>query len=169
VASFCFETGQRLLQSRIAHGQDLHRQQPGVPGRADADGGHRHARRHLHNREQRVEALERFAFNGHADDGQDGERRRNARQMRRAARAGDDDAQAALVRTARVGFQIPRRAVGRNDLRFAGVPNCAQTSAAAFIVGQSSHCPSKYQPPVCQSCSLSLSAKLPISKPKVIL
>jgi len=33
------------------------------------DGCDRHARRHLHDGEQRVEALERSAFNGHADDG----------------------------------------------------------------------------------------------------
>jgi len=45
---------------------------------------------------------------------------RHARQVRRAARAGDDDAQAAFVRFAGVLLQILRRAMGRNDLRFAG-------------------------------------------------
>ena len=49
------EVDQPFGERRVGDSQDLDRQQSGVGRAADADRGHRHARRHLHDREQRVE------------------------------------------------------------------------------------------------------------------
>ena len=76
---FLLERRKRLWQTLVADREDLHREQTGIARRADADRGHRHAGRHLHDGQQRVETFERFAFNRHADDRQRAERRRHAR------------------------------------------------------------------------------------------
>ena len=67
------------------------------PAATDRDGRHRHAFRHLHDREQRIEAVERRALHGHADDRQHRVRRHHARQVRRASGAGNDDFEAAVA------------------------------------------------------------------------
>ena len=78
--------------------------QPGIrrTGRADGDRRHGYALRHLNDRQQRVEAVERCALNRYADDGQDGVRGHHAWEMRGAARARDNHVQAAAGRGRRV-------------------------------------------------------------------
>ena len=61
---------------RMRHGE-----QPGVARAADRDGGDRHAGRHLHDREQRVQTVEMRQRHRHADH-------RQRRRPRRACRAG---------------------------------------------------------------------------------
>ena len=94
-------------------------QQRGVDrsGLADGECAHRHAAGHLRDGEQRVESLQRFGFHRHAEHGQRSFRRAHARQMRRAARAGDDDFQPAPRRLLRVFEQPIRRAMRGDDLR----------------------------------------------------
>ena len=58
---------QLLAQLGARAGEDRHREQRGVRGAADRDGRHRHAFRHLHDRQQRIETVERLALHRHAD------------------------------------------------------------------------------------------------------
>ena len=62
-------------------GQDAYGEQAGVAGVADGDRGDRHAGGHLHDREQRVHAVEVLQRDGYADH-------RQRRDRRRACRAG---------------------------------------------------------------------------------
>ena len=93
------ERAQLLAQVGPRGGENRDREQAGVGGAglADRERAHRHAARHLHDRQQRVEAVERRALHRHAEHGQHGVRRGHARQMRRAARAGDDHFDAARL------------------------------------------------------------------------
>jgi len=111
---------QGVAKSRVFVGQDRGRQQRGVhgPGPADGHGAHRHAGRHLHDGEQRIEALERFGLDGDAEDRQRRLGRGHAGQMRGAAGAGNNDFQAALLRGARVFEQQVRRPMSGNDPGF---------------------------------------------------
>ena len=61
----------------------------------DGERAHRHALRHLHDGEQRIDALQHGGGDGHAEHGDQSLRGQHARQVRRAAGSGDDDAQAA--------------------------------------------------------------------------
>ena len=83
--------------------------------RADGDSA-----RHLHDGEQRVEAVERLGLHGHAEHGQRRFRRRHAGQVRCAARAGDEDFEAASRRRRRILEHPVRRAVRGDDLGFVG-------------------------------------------------
>jgi hypothetical protein len=56
---------------------------------------HRNAGRHLHDREQRVHAVEQRRRHGHAQHRHERLGREHPRQVRRPARAGDDGAQPA--------------------------------------------------------------------------
>ena len=117
---------------------------PALRRAVDGDRGHRHARRHLHHGQQRIQPVRGFAQNRHADDRQRRERRRDARQMRRAARAADEDFHAARRCAGNIFFQPARIAVRGNDFGFAdAMPNSASASAAAFIIGQSESLPIK--------------------------
>ena len=87
----CAKIGPRRRQNR-------NREQARV-GRArgaDRDRRHRNALRHLHDRQQRIEAVQRRALHRHADHGQHGVRGHHPRQVRRAAGARDDHFQPAL-------------------------------------------------------------------------
>ena len=72
--------------------QDRGRQQGGIarPGLADGQRGHRHAGRHLHDGQQRIDAVEHFRFHRHAQHRQGGLGGRHAGQVRGAAGAGND-------------------------------------------------------------------------------
>ena len=61
----------------------------------DGKGGDRNAGGHLHDRQQRVETIERLRLHGHSEYRQRSLRCQHARQVGRTARAGDDGAQAA--------------------------------------------------------------------------
>ena len=70
-----------------------------APGAADRQRADRHAARHLDDRVQAVDALERRALDRHAQHRQGGQRGDHARQVRRAAGAGDDHLQPAVAGT----------------------------------------------------------------------
>ena len=82
---------------------------------ADRQRADRDAARHLHDREQRVDALQRRRLDRHAEHRQHRLGRRHARQMRRAARAGDDHLEAARLGAAGVLEEQVGRAVRRDD------------------------------------------------------
>ena len=63
-----------LGQGRVGRREDLRREQPGVHSVVDRDGRDRNAARHLHDRQQRVHAVERRASHRHPDDRQHGDR-----------------------------------------------------------------------------------------------
>ncbi len=102
--------------------QHGHGEQRGVGGAgfADGEGGDRNAARHLHDGQQRIEALQMLRRHRHAEHRHDGLGGQHARQMGRAAGAGDDGLEAArLCRGGVVEEQI-RRAMRRNDARLVG-------------------------------------------------
>ena len=78
----------------------------------DRHAAHRHARGHLDRGEQRVEAAEALAEDRHADHGQVGVRRGDARQRRGHAGAGDDHPEPAHPRGVAVLADLLRVAVG---------------------------------------------------------
>ena len=61
-----FVVDQALHQARIAGGQDLDRQQPGIDAAANRDRGDGHAARHLDDRQQGVQPVHRR--HGHIED-----------------------------------------------------------------------------------------------------
>ena len=77
--------------------EDLRRQDRRVAGAVDGDAGHRHAGRHLHDAEQRVEAAEVARLDGHADHRQVGVRGEDAGEGRRLAGAADEHLDAARL------------------------------------------------------------------------
>jgi hypothetical protein len=95
------------------------------------------AGRHLDDRQQAIHALQRLAFDRHAEHRQRGHRRRHAGQMRRAAGAGDDQLEPALRRRMGIIVEPLGRAVGRDDPRFMGDAERSSVSAAWRIVSQS--------------------------------
>ena len=106
--------------------------------RADGDGRDRHALRHLHDRQQRIESVQRRALHGHADDRQDRVRRDHAGQMGGAAGAGNDHLEpAARGRRGVLGHQR-RRAMRGHDFRLRGARRTAsRMSSACRMVSQS--------------------------------
>ena len=72
-------------QFRVAQRQDARGQQAGVGGVVHGHRGHGHAAGHLHDRQQRVHALQMFRCDRHAEHGQRGHGRGHAREVRRAA------------------------------------------------------------------------------------
>ena len=93
---------QLRAQVRARRGENRDRQQAGIGGarRSDRHRRDRHAFRHLHDRQQRIEPVERRALHRHADHRQHRVGRHHAGQMRRAAGAGDDHLEPALRRAA---------------------------------------------------------------------
>src|SRR5262249_30772202 len=71
----------------------------------------RNAARHLRDRKQRIEALERLALDRDAEYRQRRKRRDHARKMRGPARPRDDDLDAIRLGTFREGEHAPRRPV----------------------------------------------------------
>ena len=98
------------VQRRVGGGEHLHREQCGVGGAglADGDGGDGDALRHLHDREQRVDAGECGGGDGDADHGHERLRGEHAGQVRRATGGRDDHAQPAPMR----GLGVPEHLVG---------------------------------------------------------
>ena len=110
--------GERLVGARENGGGE----QRGVDRARLADGerSDRHAARHLHDGEKRIHALQRIRFDRHAENGQGGHGGGHARQMRRAAGAGDDDLESFRLRALGEGHEPVRRAMGGYDARVAG-------------------------------------------------
>ena len=77
--------------------EDRYRKQGSVfgSGRADGERADGDAGGHLGNREQRIEALQYFAFDRNTEHGQNRLRSTHSGQMGRATGAGDDDLDAA--------------------------------------------------------------------------
>ena len=84
-------------------------------GLADRERADRHARRHLHDRIERVEAGQRLGFDRHAEHRQRGHRGRHAGQVRGAAGARDDHLAARRLGALGEGVEPLGRAVGRDD------------------------------------------------------
>ena len=91
--------------------------QRGVLGAGVADGQRpdRDAARHLDDRQQRVQPLQRPALHRHSQDRQRGLGGNHAGQVRRAARPGDDHAQSAFFGRAGVLAHPFRRAMRGDD------------------------------------------------------
>ena len=127
-ASFCFEHflgarrapgGQPFVERGVGRGQNLSRKQRrvGRAGLADRQRAHRNALRHLHNREQRIQAVQLRGRNRNSEHRNQRLGRQHARQMRCAAGSGDDHAQAALARRLCVFEEPVRRAMRAHDAR----------------------------------------------------
>jgi hypothetical protein len=106
--------------SRAGVAEDRGGEQRGVGGARHADGerADRDAGRHLHDRQQRVEAVQRLRLDRHAEHRQRSLRGRHAGQVRGAAGAGDQHLEAALAGRGRVLEQEVGRAVRRDHAHF---------------------------------------------------
>ncbi len=115
-------SGRRLF------GQDRYRQQRRVlrSRRPDRQRRYGNTRGHLHNREQRIEPLQRLAFDRNAEHGQRGVRRRHAGQMRRPARARDDHFDAPAFRAGRKLRHQFRRAMSGHHAAFVRHPELGE-------------------------------------------
>lgn len=96
------------LERRIGRGQKGEGEPTGGARAADGEGGHGEVAGHLQEGEPGIEALEAFAFDGPPDHGERGVARDQGGQMRGAAGAGDDDAQAAPLGGLGVAGQVVR-------------------------------------------------------------
>ena len=108
----------RISRMRIAEDRRGQQRRIGRARDADRQRADRNAGRHLHDRQQRIEAAQRLRLHRHAEHRQRGLRRRHARQMRRTAGAGDDDLQAACPCGRRVFEQQVGRAMRGDDAHF---------------------------------------------------
>ena len=101
-----------------------------APALADGQGADRNAARHLDDGQQAVHALQRLGFDRHAEHRQGRHRRRHARQMGRAAGAGDDHLKPA--RLGRLGIGEKRSGVRCAETIRAscGTPSASSISAA---------------------------------------
>ena len=126
------------VRSGIGRGEDPHGEQARVAGVADRDGGHRDAGGHLHDREQRVHAVQVLQRHRDADHRQRRERGQHARQVGRSPGPGDDHLQAAGVRRRARRRPCPPACGGPRPRppRRAPRTRCS-ASAAADITGQS--------------------------------
>jgi hypothetical protein len=124
---------------RTSVGEDGDGEQPGIgrPRLADGQRRHRHAARHLHDRQQRVEPLQGGTLHRHAKHRHHRVRRHHARQVRRAAGAGDDHLDAALLRAGGEFGHPHRRAVRRHDVPLVRHAEPLQHVTACCIVSQS--------------------------------
>ena len=139
----CRQRSSRLGDRRVAEREDRGGAQRRVDraGLADRKGRDRHAARHLHDRQQAVDALERAAFDRHAEHRQRRQRRRHAGQMRGAAGAGDDHLEPARAGAARIVVKPLGRAMRRDDARLMGDAELVEGLAACCIVSQSDWLP----------------------------
>src|SRR6266446_334914 len=87
-------------------------------GSADGKRADRDAAGHLRDGEERVQAFEGFRFDRDAEDGENGFRGGHAGKMSSAARAGDDDFDAALFGGPGIFEEQIGGAVGGDDARF---------------------------------------------------
>ena len=88
-----------------------------MAGAADGQRADGNAGRHLHDRQQRVLALQRRALDRHAEHGQRGHRGGHARQVGGPAGAGDDHLQAAALGGRGVAHHALGRSMGGDDAR----------------------------------------------------
>ena len=107
-------------QRGVVAGQHRHCKQRSVgrTGVADGKGGHRYALGHLHNAVQRIHTVQMFAGDGHAQYRHHGFGRQHARQVRRAASAGNDGLQATALSRFGIGKHVVRHAMRRHHARF---------------------------------------------------
>src|SRR5918993_1088006 len=101
----------------VADGQDLHGQDAGVGGGVKADGGHRHPRGHLDDREQRVLAGQLGGEDRQPDHRQGGVGGQHPREGGRLAGGGDDDLEPAVDGAGPVVGHPAGVAVGAQDLQ----------------------------------------------------
>src|SRR6476620_11413497 len=98
-----------LAQLGVGRTEDAHGQQPGVAGPTDGHRRHRNTGGHLHDRQQRIKAVELGQRNGDTDHRQRRRRRDHPRQMRSSACARDNHLDAPVSS----GTRIVEHAVGR--------------------------------------------------------
>src|SRR5215472_11891539 len=89
-------------------------------GVADGEGGDGHAAGHLHDGEERVDAVERVRLDGDAEDREAGFCGDHAGEVCGAAGSGDDDADTTRLGCSGVVEHAVRRAVRGDDLGFVG-------------------------------------------------
>ena len=116
----------------IAGSQDPHGEQPRVAGVADRHGCDRYARRHLHDREQRVHAVEVLEGDRHSDDGKRCDGSEHAGQVGRSPGAGDDDLDPARVSVAPVGQHLVGHSVRRDHVGFVRDPELLQRRGSSL-------------------------------------
>jgi hypothetical protein len=105
----------------------------GRAGGTDRKRRHRNASRHLHDRQQRVEPVQRLRLHRHAEHRHPGLAGDHARQVGGAAGASDDGAETARLGAFGEGEQQVRGAVGGDHLDMRGDP---QRGEALFGVTQ---------------------------------
>ena len=120
VGLFLAVAAELLAQFGLRVAEDGDGEQRGVDRARLADGerAHRNAAGHLYDGEQRIHALQRVRFHGHAEHRHQRLRGHHAGQMRGAARSGDDHLDAALFGGGGVLRHPLRRAVRGNDAAF---------------------------------------------------
>ena len=102
---------------RLASMATANKRRVGRAGCANGEGGHRHALGHLHDAVQRIHARQVLARHRHAQHRHHRLGRQHARQVRRAAGAGDDGLQAAARGRFGVGKHVVGHAVRRHHAR----------------------------------------------------
>ena len=100
----------------VARGENLQGEKAGVAAAADGDSRDGDAAGHLNDGEKGVEALESFALDGDADDGERGDAGKHAGKVCGAAGGSDDDFEAARVGGAAEFNHIHGRAMRGEDL-----------------------------------------------------
>ena len=115
-----------LRQGSIGGGQDLGRQQAGIGAIADGHRGHGNARRHLHDRMQRIHTGERAGLHRHTNHRQRGEGGHHAGQVSGTAGAGDDHLEAAAGGLLGEGHHLQWSAVGREHPHLGNHPEALQ-------------------------------------------
>jgi hypothetical protein len=114
------ECVQRSADLRMLGREHRGSEQPGISSAcvADGEGRDRNAGRHLHDRQQRIHAAQRFGLYRHAEHRHRGFRREHAGQMRCTTGTGDDRAETTLLRGGGVLEEHIRGAVRGHDADF---------------------------------------------------
>ena len=92
---------------------------------------------HLHDRKQRIHAVQGLRFDGHAEYRQHGLRSRHSRQMSRPAGTSNQHFEAAAFRRTSILEQQIGCAMSRDDADFKGYAECGQRFSDMRIVAQS--------------------------------
>ena len=124
--------------------EDLSRQERGVrgPARTDGESADRDAFRHLHDGQERIEAVQLRRGDGHTEDRHERLRRDHPGEVRRTASASDDNLQASFGGRFRVAKQPIRSTVRGHDARFEWDAEVAQhltRRAHVLVVALASH------------------------------
>ena len=115
-------------------GEHRHGKEGGVDRASVADrkGGGRDTGGHLHDREERVDPVERARFHRHGEHRQGGDGRSHTRQVGGAAGTGDQALEPAIGGGSCIVVEQPRGAVGADDTGFPDHPEVIQGARAVL-------------------------------------